>query len=437
MRNAFHATLLFTVLLAASALADDLEHSTAELLKARLFSDAVEQLEAVSETDPSFGVAQRLLGNIYESGQGVMTDKQRAVRLFRKAAKHGDMEATYRLGRAYETGEGVEASAVSAYTWYDAAALEHPLAACRYAEIALANRDKEGFVVRHDPLDRLRFAADAGVARAQFLLGQLALTGSVEGISEEEALALLEDASASEAEANTTLGMRANQSGEIDTARDRFTKALAMGDSNAAAYLGHYAEHGMGEPINRKKAWDYYQQAKGVTWAAEGLRRLRRNSESVELLGMRMYGATRQEVWKRFRALQLPLLANESHWDTFNASARLGGKKGIVTVAYAPQKPEYVAEISYRLEAADRRAGRDLYKEVQASLTAKYGEVAETTREKSIRRLYWRLDDAVIELTSSSSEPIITITYQLMPYSTSLRNYLAKNDPKGDIRDAL
>lgn len=437
MKASIHGTLLLTVLLATTASASDLEHSTSELLQARLFSEAVTTLEAVGETDASFGVAQRLLGEIYASGLGVTPDKPRAIRFFREAAKHGDMEATYRLGHAYETGEGVEASAVSAYTWYDAAALEHPQAACRYAEIALANRDKAGFVARHDPIDRLRFAADGGVARAQFLLGQLALTGTVDGISEEEAFSLLEGASASEAEANTTLGMHAHQSGDIDTARDRFAKALAMGDSSAAAYLGHYAEHGMGEPINRKKAWDYYQQAKSVTWTAESLRRLRRNSESIELLGMRMYGATRPEVWNRFRALQLPLLANETHWDAFDASARLGGKKSILTVAYAPQKPEYVAEISYRLEAADRRAGREMYKEVQASLMAKYGEVVDTTRDRSIRRLYWHLEDAVIELASSTSEPIITITYQLMPYSTSLRNFLAKNDPKGDIRDAL
>jgi len=437
IRRVAVSVLLALFVLPLAGGAQGLTETSQQLLDAHLYAKARSTLSAIDESDPDFATAARLLGQIYSNGQGVPADPIKAVALWRTAAKLGDLDAMYLLGQAYERGDGVEASAASAYTWYDSAAGEHPMAALRYAEIALANRERGDVITRFEPVDRLRYAADSGVPRAQYLLAQLVMNGATDGIDRDTALELLVTASETVAEANTALGTIAHTSGNTARAGELFDKGLAMGDSEAAAYLGHYAEHGINRSIDRKQAWEYYAQASDIPWAKEGLRRLQRHADSIELLGVRVYGVPRKELWGRFNQLGFPLLANEKHWDVFNASSRLGGTEGVVTVAYAPTSPEYIAEVSYQLKGADRRAARVIYDEVLDSLTDKYGGNTTRDRKNGIRRLFWEKGDTRIELAHQYDESIVRVTYQLAPYSDQLRTIIANSDTAGGLSDAL
>lgn len=69
-----------------------------------------------------FALANYKNGIALMNGQGVDKDMQGAAILFRTAAESGHAEAHYQLGRFYEIGEGVPASNIRAYQWYEIAA---------------------------------------------------------------------------------------------------------------------------------------------------------------------------------------------------------------------------------------------------------------------------------------------------------------------------
>jgi hypothetical protein len=62
------------------------------------------------------------LGLAYEQGQGVEADASKAVSWYRQAAKLGHPRARYKLGLAYELGKGVSADEAQALKWYGLAA---------------------------------------------------------------------------------------------------------------------------------------------------------------------------------------------------------------------------------------------------------------------------------------------------------------------------
>ena len=55
---------------------------------------------------------------MYEKGDGVEKNKEKAVKWYRKGAKRGDANAQYNLGRMYEKGDGVEKNKEKAVEWY-------------------------------------------------------------------------------------------------------------------------------------------------------------------------------------------------------------------------------------------------------------------------------------------------------------------------------
>ncbi|HXI47976.1 MAG TPA: hypothetical protein VNH39_05245 [Steroidobacteraceae bacterium] len=61
------------------------------------------------------------LGYLLYNGYGVDRDTDRAVKLWRVASEAGESESQWHLGRAYETGIGVERSLSKAYAWYQCA----------------------------------------------------------------------------------------------------------------------------------------------------------------------------------------------------------------------------------------------------------------------------------------------------------------------------
>ncbi|MEX2481820.1 MAG: tetratricopeptide repeat protein [Gammaproteobacteria bacterium] len=74
-------------------------------------------------------VAQRRLAALYQRGEGVAKNLERAAVLYRQAADQGDAEAQFNLANLYLLGEGVPADEVWAMTYYRRAAEQgHALA---------------------------------------------------------------------------------------------------------------------------------------------------------------------------------------------------------------------------------------------------------------------------------------------------------------------
>jgi TPR repeat protein len=66
--------------------------------------------------------AQFDLGDLYDTGRGVLRDYTQAALWYRKAAEQGDADAQDALGDLYNTGRGVPRDYAEAYFWYDLAA---------------------------------------------------------------------------------------------------------------------------------------------------------------------------------------------------------------------------------------------------------------------------------------------------------------------------
>jgi hypothetical protein len=82
--------------------------------------------------------ALRILGNCYNSGDGVEKDPVKAVELYREAAEQGDAKALFNLGNSYESGEGVSQDIRKAFFfWRKAAEIGEPeiwfRLACNYS----------------------------------------------------------------------------------------------------------------------------------------------------------------------------------------------------------------------------------------------------------------------------------------------------------------
>lgn len=78
--------------------------------------------------------AQRLLGVMYSTGQGVPQDYSVGARWFKKAAAGGDRVAYVDLGVLYRQGLGVPKDPIAAYMWFSLAAQKGDA----YSEKALA-----------------------------------------------------------------------------------------------------------------------------------------------------------------------------------------------------------------------------------------------------------------------------------------------------------
>jgi TPR repeat protein len=127
-----------------------------------------------------------------------------AVPVFRAEAAKGDKDAQFAMGRIYEEGRSVEASAAAAESWYGKAAAQNHVGAQFYLAallLATPGRTAEG-------MEWLRKAADGKSPRALLSLGSMALTGTGMEKNVEEARQLLEQASGlGESEATDLLGL--------------------------------------------------------------------------------------------------------------------------------------------------------------------------------------------------------------------------------------
>ena len=66
--------------------------------------------------------AQYNLGSMYEDGQGVSQDYDKAVKWYRFAVEKGEPRAQINLGRLFAIGYGVPQDFIRAHMWFDLAA---------------------------------------------------------------------------------------------------------------------------------------------------------------------------------------------------------------------------------------------------------------------------------------------------------------------------
>lgn len=125
--------------------------------------------------------AQYKLGECYDYGRGVKKDKEKADRLYRKAAKgyqtaadQGDVSAQRQFGECCYYGRGVEADGEKAMEWYHKAA-EHEDAEAQYG---LGNCYRWGKKNIEKAIEWYHKAAKQGNANAQASLGDCYYYGS-------------------------------------------------------------------------------------------------------------------------------------------------------------------------------------------------------------------------------------------------------------------
>ena len=112
------------------------------------------------------GRAARLLGVMYDSGEGVPQDRGQALRWYERAAELGDVGGMFNVAVSYDSGTGIVRDAATAARWYARAAARH----FGRAEYNLALMYESGDGVRRSPAAAARLFRDAagdGIAAAR------------------------------------------------------------------------------------------------------------------------------------------------------------------------------------------------------------------------------------------------------------------------------
>lgn len=403
----------------------ELSERIEKLWQARLYDQAYQLLQDAVAKNGLDGTAHNLLARSYAEGLGAVQDPVRRMRHIRMGAQAGNAEAMYALGEAYANGDGAAQSAMSAAYWFEKAAADHPMAAFRYAEIQLANRG--ALQGAHDPITMLRYAADEGVAPAQYLLARLMVAGEVPMTTGDDPAALLQAAAEGLPDARTALGVIEHRAGRHEQAAEAFRAAHANGSRRAAAYLGHYAEAGIGRPIERQHALTYYREASDIAWAREGATRIERHLRSPEILGFRVYGATRGEVAEALTARGIERADGEAHFDAYDISELFPeAAQAVLTAAYAPGRPAFLAELHYRIDAESTRELRRIWMEIDEALERRFGSAASHTTDRDAQIKTWRIEGTEIRLRTAPRDTRVHLTYHMVPFVDQLEEVLRK-----------
>lgn len=204
-------------------------------------------------------------GLAYFYGNGVPQDYTQAVKLFRKAAYQGHVNAQYNLGYAYYYGQGVQQDYNEAVKWFRKAAVQGD--SC--AQISLGHVYFSGTAVQQDYTEAVKWyrkAAAQDDAGAQAQLGHAYYYGH--GVQQDynEAVKWYRKAEAKEnSEAQCGLGCAYYYGYGVKQDYSKsvkfFQKASDKGNTYAQYNLGLCYEFGNGVPKNFSKAEIYYRKA--------------------------------------------------------------------------------------------------------------------------------------------------------------------------------
>ncbi len=125
-------TLLFCLMLATPALADDL-YAAKLALERGDYATALKEIRPLAAQGNAW--AQYNLGVAYDTGKGTLQDKKQAVQWYKKSAAQGDTDAQNNLGIMYGIGEGVDQDFVKAHMWTNLAAASGDAGAVKMRDI--------------------------------------------------------------------------------------------------------------------------------------------------------------------------------------------------------------------------------------------------------------------------------------------------------------
>jgi uncharacterized protein len=140
-----------------------------------LYLTAMKLAEAAAKHgDPQ---AHTLIGRIYSEGLGVNKDEALAAKWYARGAELGDVQATFELGVLYAQGRGVAKDLKKAGALFEKAALTgHPLANYNLGLLFLKGQGGKP-KNPYRAAEHIRYAAEQGIAEAQYDLGGLYQTG--------------------------------------------------------------------------------------------------------------------------------------------------------------------------------------------------------------------------------------------------------------------
>lgn len=265
-------------------------------------AEAVKLLQKLAGRNDVSALVQ--LGRIYLTGKkGVAKDYKKAFQYLHEAASFKNVSAQYFLALCYEKGWGVKADAKLAAAWALSAAdagdsyaqllyatycqngtgvKQNSAEALKYLKLSAAQGNKQAAVLLGDYLVSgvgtetpasdegvalLRKSAEAGDARAQYLLGKIYSDGVLVKRDYKEGFAWLQKADAQHyAQAYALLALYyRNGYGNVkaDTAKmmDYLKKGVAAKQGDAIALMGRCYLEGTGVKQDVKKAMEYFRQA--------------------------------------------------------------------------------------------------------------------------------------------------------------------------------
>jgi len=227
----FRILLCITVLIVTGVRAETFEEGRAAYLEGD-YPTAYEILRPLAESGNA--EAQKMMGIMYDYGQGVDSDPEQAFRWYLRSAEQGDPAVQYQVGAKYFKGDGIEQNYAEAARWW-------------------------------------KLAADKGQAEAQFNLGLMYFRGlDIEQDDVKAADLFIRAAKQDHGHAQYSLGvMYAYGRGiekDYSEARKWFTRAAEKGIPQAQYNLGIFYENGYGIDADPLLAQQWYQRA-----AAQGL----------------------------------------------------------------------------------------------------------------------------------------------------------------------
>ncbi len=84
--------------------------------------------------------SQLFVADMYREGAGISPNIKQAVFWYKKASKNGDIEAAYKLGYLYATGEGVKKNRGKAIAYFTHASLQGHKKSTKIVEQILSGR---------------------------------------------------------------------------------------------------------------------------------------------------------------------------------------------------------------------------------------------------------------------------------------------------------
>jgi|GEM_PF-1275835 len=233
--------------------------------------------------EQGFVMAQNNLGRIYQ----IDKDYAKAAKWYRKAAIQGNVTAQKRLGTFYYIGQGVPKDYSKAAMWFLKAAKQGEVEAQSY--IAELYFNGQGVSKNYSQAAKWnRKAAEQGKLSNQINLGMFYLNGT--GVAKDYSEAAKWYRKAAEqgnAKAQNRLGTfyvdGKGVSRDYVEAKKWYRKAAEQGNANAQSNLAALYQNGQGGPKDSTKAKKWYRKAaeQGHEYAKKRLNALNNNSDDL------------------------------------------------------------------------------------------------------------------------------------------------------------